>query len=378
MKILTIGHSYIIDLNRRLCREIANAGGAAADVVAVAPTCFRGEWGKLRLEPSQHDEPYRLEPVSVYASLAKLPQIFVYGWKLRELLKQQWDIVHCSQEPYVLAGGQIAYWTQPNAKLVVATFQNLSKRYPLPFSQIESKVMRRADGWIPMSQTARDGTIDRPGRRDLPHQVIPPGVDTEVFWPNRAARIEIRRSLGWSDSDFVIGFLGRFVPEKGLHHLRAALELINPLSCKALIVGGGPLEPELRQWEASSQGQVRIQTGVGHAQAPAWINAMDVLVAPSQSTMRWVEQFGRMLIEAMACGVPVIGSNSGEIPHVVADAGLIVDESNDQEWAEALGRLLDNSKQRQEMTDRGLARVHERFAWPIVGKAHWEFFQSLL
>ena len=67
-------------------------------------------------------------------------------------------------------------------------------------------------------------------------------------------------------------------------------------------------------------------TDVGHDDVPEHLNAMDVMCAPSQTTARWREQFGRMLIEAMACGVPVLASRSGEIPHVVGDAGLLVDE----------------------------------------------------
>ena len=50
---------------------------------------------------------------------------------------------------------------------------------------------------------------------------------------------------------------------------------------------------------------------------------LHALVLPSRTTPRWKEQFGRVLIEAMACGVPPVGSDSGEIPHVIDDAGLV-------------------------------------------------------
>ena len=67
---------------------------------------------------------------------------------------------------------------------------------------------------------------------------------------------------------------------------------------------------------------------------------MDILVAPSQTVSNWREQFGRMLIEAFACGVPVIGSDSGEIPYVIQDAGVVVGEKDELGWIAAIAELL--------------------------------------
>ena len=90
---------------------------------------------------------------------------------------------------------------------------------------------------------------------------------------------------------------------------------------------------------------------------------MDVLCAPSQTTARWREQFGRMLIEAMACGVPVVASRSGEIPHVVGDAGLLVDEADVAAWTAALDRLLaDAALRRDSRRAASRARTRRRLA----------------
>ena len=85
-----------------------------------------------------------------------------------------------------------------------------------------------------------------------------------------------------------------------------------------------------------------------------------------------------MLVEAMACGVPVIASRSGEIPHVIGDAGVLVNERDVPRWAEAIDRLLGDSTLRGDLAARGLARVHERFALPVVARAHLNFFEELL
>ena len=147
---------------------------------------------------------------------------------------------------------------------------------------------------------------------------------------------------------------------------------------RALFVGGGPMDDELSAFGAAHPGRVRVLTGVAHDDVPEHLNAMDLMCAPSQTTARWREQFGRMLIEAMACGVPVVASRSGEIPHVVGDAGLVVDEADVAPWTSAIDRLLGDSALRRDLSARGLARAHEKYAWPVVARAHLQFFEELL
>ena len=175
----------------------------------------------------------------------------------------------------------------------------------------------------------------------------------------------------------VVGYLGRFVPEKGLHTLMRALEGLGR-PWRALFVGGGPMAEDLGAFTAAHPDQVRVLTGVAHDEVPAHLSAMDVLCAPSETTARWREQFGRMLIEAMACGVPVIASNSGEIPYVVADAGILRPEREPEQWTAALDRLLGDDAARGVLVQAGLARAHEQFAWPVVARKHLAFFEELL
>jgi glycosyltransferase involved in cell wall biosynthesis len=207
--------------------------------------------------------------------------------------------------------------------------------------------------------------------------VIPPGVDVVRFRPDDAARRRLLDRLGWADGDRVVGFLGRFVPEKGIATLLEALRTVRP-PWRALFVGGGPMEDSLRRFAAEHPGRVHVQTGVGHDEVPIWLNAMTILCAPSRTTPGWREQFGRMLIEAMACGVPVVASDSGEMPSVVGDAGAIVAEQDVPAWTAAIDRLLGDDVMRRGYAARGIERAHCRFAWPVVAGAHLAFFESLL
>ena len=372
LRLLTLGHSYVVGTNRALARAMAEAGAGAWEVTSAAPASFPGDLGPIRLQalPGERVVPFPVRgPGRIHT--------MTYGRALRALLRRGWDVVHCWEEPFVLAGAQVAGWTPPEARLVFATFQNLPKRYPPPFRWTERFAMGRADGWIAFGHTVEAALRGRPGYATRPHRVIAPGVDTALFRPDRDAGADVRASLRWADAGPpVVGYLGRFVPEKGLETLMRALDAAAE-PWRALFVGGGAMEGALRGWASRHGDRVRIVTGVAHEDVPRHLNAMDLLCAPSRTTPRWREQLGRMLTEAMACGVPVVGSDSGEIPHVVADAGVVAREDDVPAWTRAIDALLADEAKRAEFAGHGLTRVEAEFALPVVARRHLEFFREL-
>jgi glycosyltransferase involved in cell wall biosynthesis len=369
-RLLTIGHSYAVAVNRRLADALARDG--EWDVTVAAPARFQGDFGWHTLEPGL-GERCTVAPVPVHCG--RPVHVMTYGLRLRSLLREPWDLVHCWEEPYVASAAQVAWWTSRRVPLVFATFQNIDKRYPPPFNWFERYTRSRADGIVAYGQTVRDVLVAR-GWASRPTRVISPGVDTTRFAPDASARAAVRAALGWNDDTPVVGFLGRFVHEKGLGHVESALDRLSR-PWRALFVGSGPLEPDLRRWAARHPGRVAIETAVPHDQVPRWLNAMDMLVAPSQTTARWQEQFGRMLIEAFACGVPVIASNSGEIPHVVGEAGLIVPEDDGEGWLRAIDRLSADAPLRNDLSRRGRQRAVAVFDWAVVARAHLDFFDEM-
>jgi glycosyltransferase involved in cell wall biosynthesis len=370
-RLLTIGHSYCVTLNRRLADEIGRRGDW--DVTAVGPTRFPGDfaWHTLQSEP---DEACAVVPVPVHCARRVL--VMLYGRRLRALLNQPWDLVHCWEEPYVAAAAQVAAWTPRGTPLVFATFQNIVRSYPPPFSWIERYAMARADGVVAFGHTVID-TLRRRGFARVPARVIPPGVDASHFAPDLDARAAVRRELGWPADVPVVGFLGRLVREKGIGLLTGVLDQLTA-PWRALFVGSGPLESELQAWIGRHPGQAVLQPAVGHDQVVRYLNAMDLLAAPSQTTGRWREQFGRMLIEAFACGVPVVASDSGEIPYVVGDAGLVVGERDADGWRDALGGLLTDPARRRDLGRRGRRRAADVYAWPVIAAEHVDFFESIV
>lgn len=372
-RLLTIGHSYVVGLNRRLAHEMALAGKGRWEVTAVAPAEYPGDLRTITLEPIP-DEACRLVPLQTY--LARYPHVMTYRG-LRPVMNQGWDVVHCWEEPYVAAGAQIAHAAPFDTAFVFSTFQNIAKTYPFPFSSIETRVLDRANGWIAFGASVHEIQTGRGGRyASLPSRVITPGVDTDVFAPDPRVRASARAELGWTDEVPVAGFIGRFVAEKGVHTLLGALTLMRA-PWRALFVGDGPERMAIEAFARRHEGHARIISDAKHDDVPRWLNAMDVLCAPSRTTPGWREQFGRMLVEGMACGVPVVASDSGEIPHVVGDAGRILAEDATAEWTAALETLLTDPIARDDYARRGRRRALERFAWPIIARQHLDFFETL-
>ena len=367
-RLLAIGHSYCVELNRRLPQEMARAGW---DVTVVAPARFRGDFD-WHVTAAGSDEPCRVVPVPI--RFGGRVHTMLYGRALRALLCERWDAVHCWEEPYVASAAQVTRAARPDTPLVFATFQNIVKGYPPPFAWIERAARRRADGMVAFGETTREVLAARGYRQ--PTRTIPPGVDVRHFAPDPSARAATRTALGWRDDLPVVGFMGRFVPEKGVRVLTAALSALER-PWRALFIGSGPMLDDLRAWAAAYGERVRIETGVPHDRVPAYLNAMDVLCAPSQTTAAWREQFGRMLIEAFACGVPVVASDSGEIPHVVAGCGVVLPEGDVEAWRRALEGLLADGGRRGDLARRGRARAETTYAWPVVARRHLDFLTEL-
>ena len=373
-RILSIGHSYCVALNRRLAHEMARAGGDEWEVTAVAPSFFHGDFGAIACERFA-EELCGLEAIPAYWT--SRIHLFVYGRQLRELVRQNCDLVHCWEEPYIMAAAQIAWWTPRDVPLVFWTMQNLDKRYPPPFSQIENYCFDRCAGWFGSGRLVVEAMRSR-GHGAKPHRLMPIGVDVDLFRPDAAARKVTRIRLGWNSSNpLVVGFVGRFIEGKGLGLMMRTLDRIGE-QWRALFIGGGPLEAALRAWASRYDDRVRIVTDVAHDQVPAYLNAIDLLCAPSQTTPRWREQFGRMVVEAFACGVPVISSDSGELPYVVGDAGVIVGERDEDAWVRAISELIDNRSARVDRSRQGIERARSTYAWSIVAHNHLEFFSQLL
>ncbi|MEM9768826.1 MAG: glycosyltransferase, partial [Cyanobacteria bacterium P01_D01_bin.71] len=212
--------------------------------------------------------------------------------------------------------------------------------------------------------------------------------DETLFRPQ--PQPELAGQLGIDPDDFVVGFVGRFVEEKGLLTLMQALGQLKAQGqpWKCLLLGRGPLKADLQK-QAVALGisdRIRWVESVPHDDVPRYINLMSALVLPSETTYKfktmtsvgWKEQFGHVLIEAMACQVPVIGSDSGEIPHVIGDAGLVFPEGNADELANRIRILLESPETRTDFSKRGYDLAMEQYTNRALAQKVLDFYQELV
>lgn len=220
-----------------------------------------------------------------------------------------------------------------------------------------------SDGIAVMSHEGQS-IFERGWGLDTPLAIIPLGTDLDLFRPMDVG--ELRARLGLRGR-FVVGYFGRLVPEKGVDLVIDAVASMPPEVCLMLDMfknfAPGSFAAELMgKVDRFGMRDRVVVIDVPHDEVPMYMNCCDVLALPSRTTERWKEQFGRVLPEAMACEVAVVGSTSGNIPDVIGDAGLVVSEGSSQALAEAFERLRAEPELRREMGRRGRARVRELFS----------------
>jgi glycosyltransferase involved in cell wall biosynthesis len=290
---------------------------------------------------------------------------------LPERLKQHRpDVVHIDEEPYNMATWLAMRQARAaGAKVLFFSWQNLARRYPPPFNWMERQVLSGVDYAIMGNQEAVQ--VWRSKGYDGPSRIIPQfGVDPDLFAPGP-------RDPGRA---FIIGSANRrLVPEKGVDLLlRAAAEL--PGVWRLHVAGDGPELPSLRRLasELEIAARVHFDGPLPSDQVPTYLRNLDALVLTSRTLPNWKEQFGRVLVEAMACGVPVLGSRSGEIPHVVGDAGLIVPEEDIDAIRNGLLQLMQDDALRRELARRGRQRVLERFTQAQIAAETVDVYRTML
>ena len=157
----------------------------------------------------------------------------------------------------------------------------------------------------------------------------------------------------------VIAYVGRLTEPKGCEVMLQLLQRLDPTEqWSFLAMGSGPYERRFEKLgkELGISDRVKVML-LNHDEVADVLPACDILIYPSQTTRNWREQFGRMTIEAFASGVAVIGSSSGEIPYIVGDAGIVVQEDDVDQWVESVEGLLRDEDKRSELAARGLQRV---------------------
>ncbi|MCE5257471.1 MAG: glycosyltransferase family 4 protein [Chloroflexi bacterium] len=363
MRVTIISKAFVVGAYQRKLEALAALPNI--ELTAVVPASWR-EAGYIQELEIAHTQGYQLitAPLACNGSF----HLHFYPTLASILRRIRPDVCHVDEEPYNLATYLAVNATRHiGARPLFFTWQNLLHSYPFPFSAMEQANYRNCRAAIAGNTEAADVLRAKGYQGNI--ALIPQfGIDPHLFEPAREPHKGV----------FTIGYAGRLVEQKGLMVLLQALVLLDG-EWRLEISGSGPLMPKLVSFlqKYTLSDRVVFHQHIPSEEMPDYYRNLDVLVLPSLSTPSWKEQFGRVLIEAMACGVPVIGSNSGEIPNVIGDGGLVTPEGEIEALSEHIERVRDDSALRQDLGQRGRARVLAHYTHECIAVATMRVYEWL-
>ncbi len=359
MRLAVVSHPCVTPINQDFYARVQARTGW--EVAILLPRRWKNEYGQCRVErwPA-----FRGELIALPVALAGNIPLHVYLTRLARAFRLlQPDAVYVHHEAYGAATFQAVRAARGLGNVPVGFYsaQSLEKRYPWPVAQMERSVYRRADFALPVSADVAN-VLESKGFQGRT-EVLPLPVDTERF---RSSNEQPRNG----SRPFTAGFVGRLAPEKGVETVLEAIRLLDRRDARLLVIGDGPARVKLE----ATAGEIGIRdrvTWAGYVQHDAVAHAygeMDVLVVPSQTVPQWKEPFGRVVIEALAFGVPVIASDSGELPHLVnpTEGGWTFPEGKPQALAGALAHVHDSPAEAHQRGVSGREAVERLFDADVI------------
>jgi glycosyltransferase involved in cell wall biosynthesis len=352
-RLLAVSHPSVVSVNQEVYRELQERGW---DVTIVLPSRWRSEYSHRDMTPQVLDgmeASLRRTPVA----LRGYPQRHLYLTGARALARSaRADVAFVEAEPFSLAATQWGHALKRfGVPFGVQCAENIDRRLPLPVRLMRSRVLRDAAFVAARSDSAAQLARAWGARGEValaPHAVpLWQGVPPSPEHP------------------FTVGYAGRLVPSKGLLDLLAAVRRLDA-PVELLLIGDGEQRAEL-EGQPIPGSRVRVIDDLSHEQMAAGYAQLDVLALPSHTTPRWKEQFGRVIVEALWCGVPVVGSDSGEIPWLIelTGGGLVYPEGDSEALAARLAELRAQPALRRELAAAGRAAVERLFSVPAATDA---------
>ncbi len=383
MRLLVVGHAYIVAFNqikyiemKRQCEDLE----LRILTPRVVPHIFKRHTRELA--PSLSTD----EVVDIREFFGRSHMSYVFDpLRFAKVIREfQPDRVHIEEDPYSAVGVEAVFLTHlicPSAKISFFIWDNLARvpRFPLGFikrvlnryslSKADLVVCGNKDGELLLRE--KKGYMGRTAV--LPQMGVTP--DPYVKPQTNLIRNELLIPVDMP----LIGFVGRLIPEKGVSLLLGALHRLKDVEWRVLILGSGPLESEITgKWQQMFGERLIYRKAVPHADVPAYMRVMDILVLPSYETRHWKEQFGLVLAQAMMLGVPCIGSTSGAIPEVIGPGGLIFKENDVDDLARTLERLLADVDLRKSLAQSAQSFARQNYTHAAVATAYlkqWGFIE---
>lgn len=360
-RVLVISHAYVTPFNRAKMEAICATG--EVDLTLLIPSRWEGP-----VPDSWPGAPYRLVKRSITFPGHGGGYWFSRG--LGTILREfRPEIVHVEEEPWSVVAYQVAFWKKRLPfHYLLFSWENLPKN----FGGLRGWMERRSLGALDFALAGNEGAVAELQRKGFSPErvaILPQlGVDPERFKPREGA----------PSSPWTIGYAGRLVPEKGIDVLLGAASKLEG-EFRLKLLGAGPLADDLKALAQRLGVEERTEFlgAVPHGEVAGFFQTLDVLVLPSVTTRQWAEQFGHVIIEAMACALPVVGSRSGAIPEVVGETGLLFPEGDAAALRDCLIRLRDDQGLSRDLGERGRQRVLKRYTWDQIARSTLDVYRQL-
>ncbi len=300
---------------------------------------------------------------------------FYSGGLVRVLRNVKPEVVQLLEEPWALVSGETAFLRTfvGSFDLLFYTWENLYRPWKYP-SRL-SPVYARIDRWLhrisvgAICATGMAETVLRRKGYDKPTAVIPYGVSARYFQSP-----VIRKDPG---RPFTVGYIGRMLEMKGVDILIRAMDRLP--DAELTLIGSGADESIFRSLASQChvENRVRWISSIPEEEVVNHLVSFNLLVLPSRTMPGWSEQLGRVLIEAMALGIPAFGSSSGAIPEVLGREDLLFPEDDVDALVGAIRRLREDAVWRTEIVEYGQRRARELFSWERFAANMGDFYRNL-
>ncbi len=367
--ILVLSHSGILEVNRTPYQVLSKI--AFVQVILIVPSSWKGDLiENLSYHPGKHIERFIVKALPV--RISGNGSLFTFKG-LSHLIKTlpTPDILFVDEEPWSLAALQ-AFWVL--RKIPIRCFfskQNILKHYPWPFRQIEKWIYQSSQMAFVISEEVQTVLQTKGFSKScfrLSHS-----IDPALFKPlsskdqaNQRAKLGILKNI-------IFLYAGRMTEEKGIKLLLSVVKkILSQPQFNAvgfLWIGNGPLLEEVKQeMKAFPSTSVQVLNAVAHNQIGSYLALCDVLILPSQTRPHWKEQFGRILIEAMASQTAVLGSDSGEISKIIKETGggLVFRENSPEELEKQIKFFIQNPEKLKLFKESGYHFILKNFTHEAV------------
>lgn len=372
IRVLFVSHTYIVGVNQGKLDAIANMGN---EVGLLVPQHWKAlQWNK-RFAVERPYPQVRIYDAPILFEGRAGAHFYLPNAILRAITNFRPDIIQIEEEVFSLVAFEVALIAKRfHIPIVLFGWENMDRQLSAPRRWMRQFVFANTQCIIAGNHEGAD-LVKQWGYTKAIEIMPQMGVDTDLFSPQL-------RDHQPTTTDLRIGCVGRIAHHKGIDTLLLAAHQLKQQGCRfqLYMCGSGPDEEKFKALaQAYDLSEFIIwRGGVRHDEVPAEMGKIDVLVLPSRTMPTWKEQFGHVLIEAMAVGLPVVGSTCGEIPNVVGNQELVFPEGDASTLAAILLRLIQDEHWRESMAQHSLDRVDQHYSHQRIATRLIDLWQSIL